>query len=76
MPVNGMLTDRWAGRTDTTPQRRSGVEADELDPQAASVCYGGNRPSPDEADQVLKHLRDKGLGAGFVCRVLELSEST
>ncbi len=40
----------------------------------ARFC-GRTRPSPDEADQVIEHLKDKGLGVGFACRVLGLSES-
>ncbi len=40
----------------------------------AHFC-GRTRPSPDEADQVIEHLKDKGLGVGFACRVLGLSES-
>jgi len=43
--------------------------------KAASAFCGGTRPSPDEADQVIGHLKDKGLGVGFACRVLGLSES-
>jgi transposase len=43
--------------------------------KAASAFFAATRPSPDEADQVIEHLRDKGLGVGFACRVLGLSES-
>ncbi|MGW5449799.1 IS3 family transposase [Streptomyces asiaticus] len=44
--------------------------------KAASAFFGGRtRPSPDEADQVIEHLKDKGLEVGFACRVLGLSES-
>ncbi|MFI6986395.1 IS3 family transposase [Embleya sp. NPDC050154] len=35
-----------------------------------------HRPSPDEAEQVIDHLRDKGLGADPVCRVPDLSPWT
>ncbi|WEH16488.1 hypothetical protein [Streptomyces sp. VNUA24] len=41
----------------------------------SALFCGRTRPSPDEADQVIEHLKDKGLGVGFTCRVLELSES-
>ncbi|MFE1050771.1 IS3 family transposase, partial [Streptomyces olivaceus] len=45
--------------------------------KAASVFFApGDRPSPDEAEQVIDHLRDRGLGVDPVCRVLELSPST
>ncbi|MEV7864497.1 IS3 family transposase [Streptomyces hirsutus] len=45
--------------------------------KAASVFFcPGDRPSPDEAEQVIDHLRDRGLGVDPVCRVLELSPST
>ncbi|WP_406226040.1 IS3 family transposase [Streptomyces albidoflavus] len=45
--------------------------------KAASVFFcPGDRPSPDEAEQVIDHLRDNGLGADPVCRVLGLSPST
>ncbi|MGW1998607.1 IS3 family transposase [Embleya sp. NPDC001921] len=45
--------------------------------KAASVFFcPGDRPSPDEAEQVIDHLRDKGLGVDPVCRVLDLSPST
>ncbi|MGW7600493.1 IS3 family transposase [Streptomyces antimycoticus] len=45
--------------------------------KAASVFFcPGDRPSPDEAEQVIDHLRDNGLGVDPVCRVLELSPST
>ncbi|MGW4049178.1 IS3 family transposase [Streptomyces sp. NPDC004721] len=45
--------------------------------KAASVFFcPGDRPSPDEAEQVIDHLRQKGLGVDPVCRVLELSPST
>ncbi|MDI5973978.1 IS3 family transposase [Streptomyces sp. SL13] len=45
--------------------------------KAASVFFGsGDRPSPDEAEQVIDHLRDRGLGVDPVCRVLALSPST
>ncbi|WP_435886644.1 IS3 family transposase [Streptomyces hirsutus] len=45
--------------------------------KAASVFFAQeNRPSPDEAEQVIDHLRDRGLGVDPVCRVLELSPST
>ncbi|MEV6011973.1 IS3 family transposase [Streptomyces sp. NPDC051976] len=45
--------------------------------KAASVFFcPGDRPSPDEAEQVIDHLRDTGLGVDPVCRVLELSPST
>ncbi|MDN3028106.1 IS3 family transposase [Streptomyces sp. S.PB5] len=45
--------------------------------KAASVFFcPGDRPSPDEAEQVIDHLREKGLGVDPVCRVLELSPST
>ncbi|WP_345694686.1 IS3 family transposase [Kitasatospora terrestris] len=44
--------------------------------KAASVFFcPGDRPSPDEAEQVIDHLRD-GFGVDPVCRVLELSPST
>ncbi|MFF4568003.1 IS3 family transposase [Streptomyces sp. NPDC001435] len=44
--------------------------------KAASAFFGGRtRPSPDEADQVIEHLKGMGLGVGFICRALELSES-
>ncbi|MEU7305657.1 IS3 family transposase [Streptomyces sp. NPDC007189] len=44
--------------------------------KAASAFFGSRtRPSPDEADQVIEHLKHKGLGVGFACRVLGLSES-
>ncbi|MFE4800611.1 transposase [Streptomyces sp. NPDC056708] len=43
---------------------------------AASVFFcPGARPSPDEADQVINHLRESGLGVGPVCREPDLSES-
>ncbi|MFF6804562.1 IS3 family transposase [Streptomyces sp. NPDC012616] len=38
--------------------------------------FFGDRPSPDEAEQVIDHLRANGLGVDPVCRVLELSPST
>ncbi|WP_433544517.1 IS3 family transposase (plasmid) [Streptomyces sp. CA-294286] len=45
--------------------------------KAASVFFcPGDRPSPDEAEQVIDHLRHRGLGVDPVCRVLELSPST
>ncbi|WP_439145334.1 IS3 family transposase [Streptantibioticus silvisoli] len=45
--------------------------------KAASVFFcSGDRPSPDEAEQVIDHLRDRGLGVDPVCRVLALSPST
>ncbi|MEU8687440.1 hypothetical protein [Streptomyces sp. NPDC048665] len=45
--------------------------------KAASVSFcAGDRPSPDEAEQVMDHLRDKGLGADLVCRVFQLWPST
>ncbi|MFE3474196.1 IS3 family transposase [Streptomyces bacillaris] len=45
--------------------------------KAASVFFAQeNRPSPDEAEQVIDHLRERGLGVDPVCRVLELSPST
>ncbi|MCX4419189.1 IS3 family transposase [Streptomyces mirabilis] len=45
--------------------------------KAASVFFcPGDRPSPDEAEQVIDHLRANGLGVDPVCRVLELSPST
>ncbi|UQA37189.1 IS3 family transposase [Streptomyces sp. HNA39] len=45
--------------------------------KAASVFFcPGDRPSPDEAEQVIDHLRERGLGVDPVCRVLELSPST
>ncbi|MEU9979298.1 IS3 family transposase [Streptomyces sp. NPDC051014] len=45
--------------------------------KAASVFFcPGDRPSPDEAEQVIDHLRDSGLGVDPVCRVLDLSPST
>ncbi|WP_374112465.1 IS3 family transposase [Streptomyces sp. CC210A] len=45
--------------------------------KAASVFFcPGDRPSPDEAEQVIDHLRGHGLGVDPVCRVLELSPST
>ncbi|MGW4514574.1 IS3 family transposase [Streptomyces sp. NPDC004393] len=45
--------------------------------KAASVFFcPGDRPSPDEAEQVIDHLRDRGLGVDPVCRVLGLSPST
>ncbi|MGW9211792.1 IS3 family transposase [Embleya sp. NPDC055664] len=45
--------------------------------KAASVFFcPGDRPSPDEAEQVIDHLREQGLGVDPVCRVLELSPST
>lgn len=44
--------------------------------KAASVFCPGDRPSPDEAEQVIDHLREKGLGVDPVCRELELSPST
>ncbi|WP_329493937.1 IS3 family transposase [Kitasatospora herbaricolor] len=44
--------------------------------KAASVFFcPGDRPSPDEAEQVIDHLRD-GFGVDPVCRVLDLSPST
>ncbi|MFB7740459.1 IS3 family transposase [Streptomyces sp. NPDC056112] len=44
--------------------------------KAASVFFcPGDRPSPDEAEQVIDHLR-VGFGVDPVCRVLELSPST
>ncbi|MFF3632465.1 IS3 family transposase [Streptomyces sp. NPDC002164] len=45
--------------------------------KAASVFFcPGDRPSPDAAEQVIDHLRERGLGVDPVCRVLELSPST
>ncbi|MFK4106967.1 IS3 family transposase [Streptomyces sp. NPDC019531] len=45
--------------------------------KAASVFFcPGDRPSPDEAEQVIDHLRERGLGVDPVCRVLDLSPST
>nr|WP_203616461.1 IS3 family transposase [Streptomyces sp. SID13726] len=45
--------------------------------KAASVFFcPGDRPSPDEAEQVIDHLRQMDLGVDPVCRVLELSPST
>ncbi|MFI6357966.1 IS3 family transposase [Streptomyces sp. NPDC050743] len=45
--------------------------------KAASVFFcPGDRPSPDEAEQVIDHLRERGLGVDPVCRVLQLSPST
>ncbi|MFC9640985.1 IS3 family transposase [Streptomyces mirabilis] len=45
--------------------------------KAASVFFcPGDRPTPDEAEQVIDHLRERGLGVDPVCRVLELSPST
>ncbi|MFE1408005.1 IS3 family transposase [Streptomyces sp. NPDC058770] len=45
--------------------------------KAASVFFcPGDRPSPDEAEQVIDHLRERGLGVDPVCQVLELSPST
>ncbi|MCZ7456213.1 IS3 family transposase [Streptomyces sp. WMMC940] len=45
--------------------------------KAASVFFApGDRPSPDEAEQVIDHLRERGLGVDPVCRVLDLSPST
>ncbi|GAA3211680.1 IS3-like element IS987 family transposase [Streptomyces thermocoprophilus] len=58
--------------------RRENAElrrANEILKAASAFFCGGTRPSPDEADQVIEHLRDKGLGVGFACRVLGLSES-
>nr|WP_236245665.1 IS3 family transposase [Streptomyces sp. CC210A] len=45
--------------------------------KAASVFFAQeiDRP-PDEAEQVIDHLRGHGLGVDPVCRVLELSPST
>ncbi|WP_435862011.1 IS3 family transposase [Streptomyces sparsogenes] len=44
--------------------------------KAASAFFAAELDRPrNEADQVIEHLRDKGLGVGFACRVLELSES-
>ncbi|MCX4515879.1 IS3 family transposase [Streptomyces sp. NBC_01619] len=68
---------RRTGRAQATPQRGGGVEAGERDPQSRQrVFCPGDRPSPDEAEQVIDHLRDKGLGVDPVCRVLGLSPST
>ncbi|MEU8868815.1 IS3 family transposase [Streptomyces umbrinus] len=45
--------------------------------KAASVFFcPGDRPSPDEAEQVIDHLRQLDLGVDPICRVLELSPST
>uniref|UniRef100_UPI003F68728C IS3 family transposase n=1 Tax=Streptomyces polyasparticus TaxID=2767826 RepID=UPI003F68728C len=45
--------------------------------KAASVFFcPGDRPSPDEAEQVIDHLRERGLGVDPVCRELNLSPST
>ncbi|NNN37650.1 IS3 family transposase [Streptomyces sp. S3(2020)] len=45
--------------------------------KAASVFFcPGDRPSPDEAEQVIDHLRQMDLGVDPVCRVLQLSPST
>ncbi|MER6083006.1 IS3 family transposase [Streptomyces sp. NPDC001833] len=53
-----------------------GVETGERDPQSRERIFcGRTRPSPDEADQVIEHLKEKALGVGFACRVLSLSES-
>ncbi|MFR9797184.1 hypothetical protein ACL02U_14930 [Streptomyces sp. MS06] len=46
-------------------------------PKAASVFFcPADRPSPDEVQQVIDHLRERGLGVDPVCRVLDLSPST
>jgi transposase-like protein len=71
------LTTAEQDEAQTTPQRSSGVEAGERDPQSGlGVFCPGDRPSPDEAEQVIDHLREKGLGVDPVCRVLQLSPST
>lgn len=66
-----------AEREELRKLRRKNAElrrANEILKAASGFC-GGTRPSPDEADQVIEHLRDKGLGVGFACRALGLSES-
>ncbi|MGW7303939.1 MULTISPECIES: IS3 family transposase [unclassified Streptomyces] len=67
-----------AEREELKQLRRENAElrrANEILKAASAFFGGGTRPSPDEADQVIEHLKDKGLGVGFVCRVLGLSES-
>src|SRR5690606_27314936 len=67
---------RRAGRAEAAPQRSSGVETSERDPQSGECAFcPGARPSPDEADQVIDSLKDSGFGVGPVCRVLGWSES-
>ncbi|MFG2358312.1 IS3 family transposase [Streptomyces sp. NPDC048521] len=66
-----------AEREELRPLRKEAAElrrANEI-LKAASAFSRRTRPSPDEADQVIEHLKDKGLGVGFACRVLGLSES-
>ncbi|WP_443053040.1 IS3 family transposase [Streptomyces sp. FXJ1.172] len=44
--------------------------------KAASAFFAAELDRPrNEADQVIEHLKHKGLGVGFACRVLGLSES-
>ncbi|MGW6026584.1 IS3 family transposase [Streptomyces sp. NPDC055099] len=67
-----------AERDELKQLRRENAElrrANEILKAASAFFGGGTRPSPDEADQVIEHLRDKGLGVGFACRVPGLSES-
>ncbi|WP_308409013.1 IS3 family transposase [Streptomyces sp. AC558_RSS880] len=67
-----------AEREELRQLRRENAElkrANEILKAASAFFGGGTRPSPDEADQVIEHLRDKGLGVGFACRVLGLSQS-
>ncbi|MEV7297414.1 transposase [Streptomyces microflavus] len=49
------------------------LRAGERDPQGRiGVFCPADRPSPDEAQQVIDHLREKGLEVDLVCRVLKL----
>ncbi|MGW7610495.1 transposase [Streptomyces sp. NPDC054766] len=50
--------------------------ANEILKAALGVFCPGDRPSLDEAEQVIDHLRQMGLGVDPVCRMLELSPST
>ncbi|MEV5934755.1 hypothetical protein AB0L56_18970 [Streptomyces sp. NPDC052079] len=58
-------------------KEKRGVEAGERHSQSGQYIFcPGDRPSPDEPEQVIDHLREQILGVDPVCRVLEPSPST